>query len=263
MKGTGGSRPTPELGWSGISWCLMDAYSVAGAARRLGTSSPRVRRAIDRLMMPVERDAAGVFQLTDGQVDQLARELGVTPSARELSMSRTDAQVLAALSRSPRGVASAREAVRRARVSPTAAGRALARLTDRGLIQKAPMTLAQGHASEVTVYRVRFASREWLAIAPQITRIRLPSRKERSHARRVPPRLLHLLWNSAPTQLDITRSAPYIARRLITTFDPDGLAWGAANLPADAWEHAAATCGLEPAKRALARNLAAHADDPL
>lgn len=241
----------------------MDTYSLAGAARRLGTSSPRVRRAIDRLAMPVERDSAGVFQLTGGQVDQLAAELGVMPPARALSMPHTDAQVLAAMSRSPRGVTSAREAARRAGVSPTAAGRALSRLANRGLIQKAPMMLARGRASEVSVYRVRFASQEWLSIAPQIARIRLRTRRDRPRASRVPPRLLHLFWNSAPSQLGIAASAPYIARRLITTFDPDGLAWGAANLPASAWEHAALTRGLEPTKRALARNLAAHADDPL
>jgi hypothetical protein len=43
------------------------------------------------------------------------------------------------------------------------------------------------------------------------------------------------------------------------TFDPDGLAWGTVNLPASAWEHAAATRGLEPARRALAHNLASYA----
>ena len=37
-------------------------------------------------------------------------------------LSRVEARVLAALSRSPRGVASVREAARRAGVSPTAAG---------------------------------------------------------------------------------------------------------------------------------------------
>jgi hypothetical protein len=156
-----------------------------------------------------------------------------------------------------------REAARRAGASPTAAGRALTRLTAQGLIEWTPMTLAQGHASEVTVYRVRFASQEWLAIAPEIAKIRLRSRSDRPQAKRVPPRLLHLFWNSAPSQLDIATSASYIARRLITTFDPDGLAWGAASLPASAWEHAAATRGLEPAKRALAHDLARHADDPL
>ena len=79
----------------------------------------------------------------------------------------------------------------------------------------------------------------------------------------MPPHLLHLFWNVAPTQLDVASSAPFIARRLITSFDPDGLAWGSQNLPASAWEHAAATRGLEPAQRALARNLARNAPDAL
>jgi hypothetical protein len=76
-----------------------------------------------------------------------------------------------------------------------------------------------------------------------------------------PPHLLHLFWNVAPAQLDVASSAPFIARRLITSFDPDGLAWGSRNLPASAWEHAAATRGLEPARRVLARNLARTALD--
>ena len=101
--------------------------------------------------------------------------------------------------------------------------------------------LARGHAAEATVYQVRFSSPLWLGLAP---------------AKRVPPHLLHLFWNTAPAQLDVAASAPFIARRLITSFDPDGLAWGTANLPASAWEHAAATRGLEPAQRALAHNLA-------
>jgi len=239
----------------------MDTYSLAAAARRLGTSSPRVRRAVDRLGLPVERDASGVFHLTERQVGELARELGVTPSVP--GMSRTDAQVLAALARSPRGVSSAREAARRAGVSPTAAGRALARLTAWGLITQTPMMLARGHATEVTVYRVRFGSAEWLALAPAVAKVRIPALDARPRAKRVPPHLLHLFWNTAPAQLDVATSAPYIARRLVTAFDPDGLAWGTANLPASAWEHAAATRGLDPARRALARNLARYADAPV
>src|ERR1700722_9049023 len=101
----------------------MDTYSLAAAARALGTSAPRVRRAVDRLGMPVERTVSGVFRLTPSQVDELAFELGV--ALPTLDWSRTETQVLAALSRSPRGVASVREAARRAGVSPTAAVRAL------------------------------------------------------------------------------------------------------------------------------------------
>ena len=178
-------------------------------------------------------------------------------------LSLTEARVLAALSRSPRGVASVREAARRAGTSPTATARALASLTSAGLINQAHAMLARGRATEATVYQVPFASPKWLALAPAIARVRLPGRHEKTHASRVPPHLLHLFWNVAPAQLDVASSAPFIARRLITSFDPDGLAWGSRNLPASAWEHAAATRGLEPAQRALARNLARNAPHAL
>lgn len=123
--------------------------------------------------------------------------------------------------------------------------------------------LARGRASEATVYQVPFASPRWLALAPAIAHVQLPARLERARVTRVPPHLLHLFWNVAPAQLDVASSASFIARRLITSFDPDGLAWGSRNLPASAWEHAAATRGLEPAKRALAHNLARNAPDAL
>lgn len=234
----------------------MDTYSLAAAARALGTSPPRVRRAVDRLDMPVKRAASGVFRLTPQQLDELARELGVRSPVPGLS--RVEAKVLAALSRSPRGVASVREAGRRAGASPTATTRALARLTADGLITQTPMMLARGRAAEATVYRVRFGSPRWLALAPAIARVRMPARSGGAHAKRVPPHLLHLFWNVAPAQLDVATSAPFIARRLIMSFDPDGLAWGTVNLPASAWEHAAATRGIEPARQALAHNLAGH-----
>jgi DNA-binding transcriptional ArsR family regulator len=239
----------------------MDTCSLAAAARALGTSAPRVRRAVDRLGMPVERTASGVFRLTREQVDELARELGAIPPVPDRS--QVDTRVLAALSRSPRGVASVREAARRAGVSPTAATRALARLASDGLITATPTMLARGHVVEATVYQVRFGSPLWLALAPAIARVRLPARRAQPHAKRVPPHLLHLFWNAAPAQLDVAASAPFIARRLITSFDPDGLAWGTANLPASAWEHAAGTRGLQPAQRALADNLARNAPHAL
>ena len=235
----------------------MDTYSLATAARLLGTSPPRVRRAVDRLGLAGGRDCAGVFHLAKREVGELERELGVTPPVPGLS--RTETQVLAALSRSPRGLASVRETARRAGVSPTAAGRALALLSAQGIISQSPMMLARGRASQATVYRVRFGMAEWAALAPAVAKVRLPGRTGRRRVKRVPPHLRHLFWNTAPAQLEIATSAPYIARRLIRTDDPDGLAWGAANLPASAWEHAASTRGLDPAHRALAHNLARNA----
>jgi hypothetical protein len=239
----------------------MDTHSLAAAAQVLRTSAPRVRRAIDRLGMRVERADSGVFLLTQSQVNELSSVLGVTPSVPDLSP--TEARVLAALSRSPRGVASVREAARRAGTSPTATARALTSLTSADLVNQAHAMIARGRATQATVYRVPFASPRWLALAPAIARVQLPSPHQRTRASRVPPHLLHLFWNAAPAQLDVATSAPFIARRLITSFDPDGLAWASRNLPAGAWEHAAATRGLEPAKRALARNLAKNAPDAL
>jgi DNA-binding MarR family transcriptional regulator len=235
----------------------MDTYSLAAAARSLRTSAPRVRRAIDRIGMRVERTDSGVFRLTQGQVDELASILGVAGPVPDLSL--TETRVLAALSRSPRGVASVREAARRAGTSPTAAARALISLTSAGLITQSRAMLARGRATEATLYQVPFASPRWLSLAPAIAQVKLPVRSERTNATRVPPHLLHLFWNVAPAQLNVASSAPFIARRLITTFDPDGLAWGSRNLPASAWEHAAATRGLEPAQQALAHNLARNA----
>jgi hypothetical protein len=235
----------------------MDTYSLAAAARALRTSAPRVRRAIDRLGMLAERADSGVFRLTQSQVDELGSVLGVTPPVPDLSP--TEARVLAALSRSPRGVASVREAARRAGTSPTGTARALTRLASLGFVMLTHATLARGRATEATVYQVPFASPRWLALAPVIAQVQLPVGLERARATRVPPHLLHLFWNVAPAQLDVASSAPFIARRLISSFDPDGLAWGSRNLPASAWQHAAATRGLEPAKKALARNLARRA----
>jgi DNA-binding Lrp family transcriptional regulator len=237
----------------------MDTYSLAAAARIMGTSAPRVRRAIDRLGMQVERSDSGVHRLTQSQVGELASVLGVAPSVPDLSP--TEARVLAALSRSPRGVASVREAARRAGASPTATARALTSLASAGLVMQTHAMLARGRATEATVYQIPFSSARWLALASMIAHVRLPTRRERARATRVPPHLLHLFWNVAPAQLDVGASAPFIARRLITSFDPDGLAWGSRNLPASAWEHAAATRGLEPAKQALAHNLARNAPD--
>jgi len=68
---------------------------------------------------------------------------------------------------------------------------------------------------------------------------------------------MHLFWNTAESQLNVAHGGPYIARRLLRTMDPEGLAWGAANLAPGDWRQAAGARGLEPSVKALARNIAA------
>jgi hypothetical protein len=232
----------------------MDSYSASGAARLLGTSAPRVLRAVRRLGLQVRRSTAGTVMIDEGQLERLAAELGDTPVPPGLS--RTQARVLAALARSPRGLASVRAVARRAGVSPTAAARALPALATQGLVRTQRSTVAMGRATEADVHTAVVTASRWPELAPQLARIRLPPPEARREADAVPRRLRHLFWNTAPSQLNVAGSASYIAKRLLSTADADGLAWGATHLPAEAWESAARSRGLSPRDRALALNLA-------
>lgn len=235
----------------------MDTFSAADVARELGTSIPRIQRASDALKLG-ERRGGGRRSLSHTDVEKLRRYLGVTPKIE--GFSTTETKVLAALSRSPLGVASNRVLAARASVSPTAAGRAVEDLKSRGLIRSERHVIALGRAKEVDILRANVLSPQWRKIAPLLSQVRPPLVKEKerpAREQRVPPRLRHLFWNTAESQLKVGRSGGYIARRLITTGNLEGLAWGAVTLrPAD-WLHAATTRGLSPDRKALAVNLAA------
>ncbi len=185
---------------------------------------------------------------------RLERELGVTP--RIPGLSRTDVSVLGALASSPFGLPSERAVALRAGISPTAAGRAIERLITRGLVERKSQPVAMGGVRTVELIRVDVTACEWPAIAPRLDR---PISEQRSGNRqqRVPARLAHLFWNTAPAQLDVLEHGGYIARRLLTVGDLEGLAWGEANLSSADWAHASQARGIPGDRRALARNLAA------
>jgi len=236
----------------------MDTSSAAGAARLLGTSPPRVKRAIHRLGLDVAERRGGRVQLTPGQVRRLGQELGVATDVPGLS--RTEILALAALARSPLGLVSARAVARRAGLSPTAAARAVRTLEGRGLVQREREWVAAGKAQQVEVIKPSFSSPEWPTIAPKLASVRPSSRPRQRRAAQVPARLRHLFWNTAPSQLDTRAAGDYIARRRLVTDDPAGLAWGAVNLrPAD-WRQAARARGLAPETRALALTLSEAGD---
>jgi len=226
----------------------MDTYSATDVARRLGTSVPRVQRAVTRLGMDARRGAGGRLRLTARDVMRLQAELGVAPPAPGLS--RIEARTLAALARSPLGVISVRALAARAGVSPTAVGRALATLLVRAL--------ALGKARDVSVLRANMSAPQWPGLAPALARVLAPEREgSGAHRhRRVPRELRHLFWNTDSSQLDVSSHGDYIARRLLHIGDLEGLAWGADRLSADNWRHAANARGLSPESRVLALNLA-------
>jgi len=235
----------------------MDTYSAAQVARGFGTSVPRVVRAEERLGLDA-RQANGRFAFTRRMVERLRDELGVTPSVSGLDA--TEVKVLAALAPAPLGLASARVVADQAVVSPTATSRALHALQQKGLVRREDAVIAAGHARAVHLVHANRRAKRWLEIAPALAQVR-PPRRRGAPERSVPPRLRHLFWNTAPSQLKVDRGGPYIARRLLSTMDFDGLAWGASNLrPAD-WERAARARGLDVRVRALAHNLARGPED--
>jgi DNA-binding MarR family transcriptional regulator len=232
----------------------MDMLAAAEAARRLGTSLPRVLRAIDRLGLEVERGRGGRVRLSEQQLERLREELGVVPSVDGLS--RVETQVLAALARAPRGLASVRAVARRAGVSPTSAADAVQSLEERGLVRRERAWVAAGRARQLELLRANLAAPEWPSLASLLAAVRLPAGRAPARPKRLPARLRHLFWNAEPERLDLDRHGGYIAERLLSTEDLDGLAWGAQALSAEDWEQAARNRGLSAEQRALGRNLA-------
>lgn len=228
--------------------------SAADVARELGTSLPRVVRAAKRLGLDA-RQGNGRLALRPAQVARLREELGV--SVRIPGLTRTEVSVLSALRNAPLGLVSARAVASRAKVSPTAASRALKSLTGKGLVRAEPTTIAAGRARRVELFHANRLSPRWSKLTPLLAGVHPPVDRRAERDIQVPPRLRHLFWNTAPGQLQLERGGPYIARRLLSTMDLDGLAWGARNLRASDWVHARKARGLDFNTRALARNLAA------
>lgn len=230
----------------------MDTISGAALARELGTSTPRVTRAVTRLGIEA-RQPNGRLALTRRQANRVRRELGVTPRIEGLT--RSQSLVLAALRSAPLGLVSIRAVARRGGLSPTAAGTALQALLGVGLVTRSEQTIAAGRARTATVWCLAISSPRLADLDPDLSRVELRARPRRAD-KRVPPRLRHLFWNTADSQLDTRRAGDYIARRLLRTMDLQGLAWGASALRASDWERGAVARGLSPKVKRLARNLA-------
>jgi hypothetical protein len=233
----------------------MDSVlSASAVAAELGTNVPRVVRATRRLGLDT-RSGRGRFALDQDAVRLLRDELGCNEHLAGLT--RPQVAVLAALFHSSLGIPSARAVALRAGISATAAARAVRSLLDLRLIEQRPEVVAAGAPHHVLMLHANREHPRWRELVPRLRRV-MPPKAQRDE--RVPARLHHLFWNSSPTQLEVARGGPYIARRLLRTLDPAGLAWGARNLDAEDWLQAAHARGLDPATKTLARNLAAESE---
>jgi len=231
--------------------------SARQAAEMLHTSVPRVVRCVRALGLQAAGASSGRLALDESDLSALRSHLGVAPDVPGLT--RTEAKVLAALSRAPVGLVSARAVARRSQVSPTAAGGALEHLIARGLVLDEHRMAAAGTARAARILRVNVTAPEWPDLAPALARVELPALAPDAPAKRVPPRLRHLFWNVAPAQLATDEHGSFVARRLLQGGDLEGLAWGATHLRAGDWDHAVGARGLGAEQRSLGANLAAAA----
>ncbi len=140
--------------------------------------------------------------------------------------------MLAALSRSPLGLRSARSVARRASVTPTTAVRALASLAERALVQERVERLVEGEVADLAVWRVNWRSPEWRKVATAVGAVVLPEGQARPRRQRsVPSRFAHLFWNEDTSQLDVERDGVTIAERILGSSDAEAISWAAAAVP--------------------------------
>lgn len=232
----------------------MDTYSLTEAARSLGTSMPRLSRAIRDLGI-VPTQAGKERQLNASQFAALRERLGCAPLVDGLT--REEMFVLAALNLHPLGMRSIRAVARSASVSPTTASRAVAQLQARGLVAAGMERVVEGAAVDATVLRIARDGTAWIEIAPAVRTVVLPSRHEpRTPPRAVPQRLWHHFWNAEPSRVRLPVDSDYVAARLLRSDDPQALSWAASNLDAASIGKVAQLRGLDDKRRSMIRHLA-------
>lgn len=216
----------------------MDTISAPKVAAQLGVTLPRLHRFLAS-QPGVSRNGNRILVHEETRQAAINR-FGIIPRVEGLT--RTETQVLVALSRRPRGLVSARQVASAARVSPTGASHALARLQQAGYVTVDDTTIFDGHVRLQPVYKVSWGSPVWRKVAPQLAGAVLPAAPAKATPRRVPARLANVFWTGDTTSIDVTRHPAYTARRIINEgrHHPEGLAF-LGNLPSDAVRQALET----------------------
>jgi DNA-binding transcriptional ArsR family regulator len=220
----------------------------------LGTTVPRIHRAVDRLALSPQRTKGGHLRLSREDVERLRHLLGPDNQAAD-GLSHSDRQVVGALARRPLGIRSIRAVARASGVSPTTASRSLARLEQMGFVETITRTVVEGRIKQVQAWQV---TTERIVEAVKLTvGLRFPVPKRVVRTGRLPSRVHHLFWSVPhPERLDLERDADYIAYRILVSEDVAALVWATLSLPRSAWAAASKIRGLDGPRRALAENLA-------
>lgn len=219
-------------------------------AKGLGVSLPTAHRALDELGVP--RGGRGhPRRVPVGALERLAATRGATPRHEARA---SELRILAALSRAPLGLPSARSVAAEAGVSPTTASQTLRSLAERQYVARVPVTLARGRATRDL--RWKAAPSSWPEqLRSAVRRTRLPQAPRTDAVTPALPRSLHhLFWNADVTKLSPKTDGSYMAGRLLDAPDVRAWQWALTNLsPADI-DTAMSRRGVNPRTKALVAN---------
>lgn len=206
----------------------MNGLSVREVSRILGVSGPRVYRALAEQGVAVSRSLPEL-KVPRKTVAELLRRWGwVPPALRNAGLSREEVFVLAALARSPLGLRSARSVARAASIAPASAAKALASLSEQGLVEERVQRVAEGDVRDIPVWKVAWRSPAWRTLSAAMAEVILAApRTEPPSQRSVPSRFAHLFWNEDTEKLDVERDGTLIAERILSSYDAQAIAWAA------------------------------------
>lgn len=237
----------------------MNSWSPQQVATLLGISRRRVLAAAERL--GVGSSTGSRVRFNDREVTTIRDETGAVPTVDGLS--RSESLLLAALSRRPLGLASARAASRATGLSPATAVASLASLERTGLVQRDDAVIpVNGKAMAVKMLRANVRHPQWSTLLPQLAEVVLPRNEHRSGggSDRLPAAVRHAFWNvddAAYRKLQVHAHAAFVASRALSTQDPNLLAFATAAIGRAGWTTAAKARGLSNEVRDTARNVAA------
>lgn len=221
-------------------------------ARELGVSLPTVHRALDVLGVP--RVGRGrTRRIPDGALERLLASHGSAPRHETPA---SELRVLAALSRAPLGLPSARNVAVRAGLSPTTTAKTLRALEARRLVTQAPAEVASGRAKRELRWTTSTAA--WPEeLRRAVRRTRLPRPQEASVSP-LPRSLRHLFWNADVSTLAVEADGSYMAGRLLEAPDIRAWRWALANISPTDIEKAMSRRGVNPRTKALVKNWSHH-----
>ena len=201
---------------------MDNMISTTEAAHALNTTLPRVHRSLSRLGIGVLDGHR--WKLTDGDLKRLRADLGFAPEREDVD--REELFVLAALRQHSLGLRSARAVARVAGVSPTTASRVLARLENKGYVGHLVRRVVEGAVKKVELWEISWSSPAWRSLESDVRLTVLPARVAADRAFSSPPKYLdHLFWNVDRSSLNLESDGAFIALRILSSTDLQGLSW--------------------------------------